>query len=56
MAQRYVLLYCTVYIRQLDVVYSETSDKGPSEKRTASVERTVRNVPKLSFPIAVMHF
>ncbi len=25
--------------------YSETSDKGPSEKRTASLERTVHNVP-----------
>ena len=25
------------------------SDKGPSKKRTASLERTVRNVPKYTF-------
>ncbi len=29
-----------------------TSDKGLPKKRTASLKRTVRNVPKLSFPIA----
>ncbi len=36
------------------VQYSGNSDKGPSEKRTASLERTVHNVPKLSFPIAII--
>ncbi len=33
--------------------YSGTSDKGSSEKRIPSLERTVRNVPILSFPIAI---
>ncbi len=34
---------------------SGASDKGPFEKRTASLERIVPNVPKL-FPIAIIHF
>ncbi len=29
--------------------YSGTSDECPSKKRTASLERTVHNVPKPSF-------
>ncbi len=33
--------------------YSETSDKGPSEKRAAALERTVSNV---SLPIAINTF
>ncbi len=46
----YALLkfYC-VNMTQL-ILYNGSSEKGPSEKRT------VRNVPKLSFPIAIMDF
>ena len=34
----------TPSIRSGECIYSGTSDKGPSEKRTASLERTVHNV------------
>ncbi len=40
----------------LKIYYSGTSVKGPSEKRTASLERTVYIVPKLSFPIEIITF
>ena len=43
------------HFNQVCEIYSGASDKGPSGKRTASLERTVRNVPKLSFPIAIIH-
>ncbi len=36
--------------------HSGTSDKGPSEKRTASLERTFHYVSILSFTTAVIHF
>ncbi len=35
---------------KLLIQYSGTSNKGPSKKRTVSLERTVHNVPKISFP------
>ncbi len=38
------------------LILQQNLDKGPSEKRTACLERTVLNVPKLSFPIAIIHF
>ena len=31
----------------MEIFSSGTSDRGPSEKRTASLETTVRNVPNL---------
>ncbi len=36
------------------ICYSGTSDKGPSEKSTVSLQRTVHNIPKRSFPIAII--
>ena len=37
------------------LVYSKTSNNGPSEKRTTSVQRTA-HLPPIDFTIELIHF
>ena len=53
-ARQYFCVYGT-YIYIHTYIYSKTSNGGPSEKRTTSVQRTT-HLPPIDFTIELIHY